>query len=152
MKRKGTKPRGNVHVLPHKPKQEIKALTPQLSIEVRQAMLEACQHVAKSYGLRVDQADGFNADLPHSFDFELKVGVPQADGSLHDPEKHLFEALAYHYGLEPSDFGREFSDQGHVFQLVGINPKRPKYPISAIRLDNGQGYKFSAAVVKALLS
>ena len=63
----------------------------------------------------------------------------------------LFEALAEEYGLSPEDIGREFSTGRERFRVAGIDPRRPKYPISATRIPDGKGYKFTAENVVLLL-
>ena len=44
-----------------------------------------------------------------------------------------------------------FRTDGHAFRITAINPNRPRYPISAERLADGRGYKFSAENVVAYL-
>ena len=63
----------------------------------------------------------------------------------------LFEVLAPEYGLRPEDFGREFSSRGERFRINGIDPRRPRYPVSAVRIPDGKAYKFTAENVAALL-
>jgi len=79
------------------------------------------------------------------------VSIPLPDGSTLDPERMLFEALSEEYGLSPDDFGREFSTGRERFRVAGIDPRRPKYPISATRVPDGKGYKFTAENVALLL-
>ena len=38
-----------------------------------------------------------------------------------------------------------------TFRLIGIAPRRPKYPIFAERVPDGQGFKFTADQVALLL-
>ncbi|WP_415183179.1 hypothetical protein [Phaeovulum sp.] len=74
----------------------------------------------------------------------VKVGIPLADGTVFDPEKAKFELLANNYGLSPDDFGREFSTGRETFRMVGIETRRPKYPINVERQPDRQGFKFTA--------
>ena len=73
------------------------------------------------------------------------------DGSTLDPERMLFEAFAEEFGLSPDDFGREFSTGRERVRVAGIDPRRPKYPISARRIPDGKGYKFTTENVALLL-
>ncbi len=82
-------------------------------------------------------------DLRHGFDFQFRIGIPMPDGTLFSAERELFEVLAGHFGLQPSDYGRTFRSNGEFFRLKSINPNRPKYPISAERVADGRGFKFS---------
>jgi hypothetical protein len=82
-------------------------------------------------------------DLRHGFEIGFRVGIPMADGSLYSIERALFEALAEHFGLKPSDYGRTFKSNDEVFRITSLNPNRPKYPISAERVADGRGFKFT---------
>jgi hypothetical protein len=63
----------------------------------------------------------------------------------------LFEALAEAFGLSPDDYGRQFSTGRERFRITGIDPRRPKYPLSAERISDGQGFKFTSDQVVLLL-
>ena len=126
-------------------------LTPGLCKMVEAEMLRACVEVAAKHGL-VAEGMGLQAmDLRWNFEFCVRVSIPLPDGSALDPERMLFEALAKEYGLSPDDFGREFSTGRERFRVAGIDPRRPKYPISATRVPDGKGYKFTAENVALLL-
>ncbi|WP_412507456.1 hypothetical protein [Roseovarius sp. SYSU LYC5161] len=126
-------------------------LTPGLCKTIEAEMLEACAEVAARHGL-VSEGLGTQAmDLRWNFEFGVRVSIPLPDGSALDPERVLFEALAEEYGLSPDDFGREFSTGRERFRVAGIEPRRPKYPISATRVPDGKGYKFTAENVALLL-
>jgi len=103
------------------------------------------------YGLAVEGGDLSDIDLRHGFDIGFRVGIPMADGAIFSHEKTLFEALAPSFGLEPSDYGRTFRTGGDAFRLTAINPNRPKYPISAERIADGRGFKFTAENVAMYL-
>ena len=119
-------------------------LTPELCNRLRRDMMEACLAVAETYGLTVEGGDLADIDLRHSFEINFRVGIPQANGEIYSPEKAMFEVLAPHFGLEPSDHGRTFPSKNEIFRIVAINPNRPKYPISAERVSDGRGFKFPA--------
>ena len=68
-----------------------------------------------------------------------------------DPERLRFEALAEAFGLTAADYDRQFSTGRETFRIVGIDPRRPKYPISAERIPDGQGFKFTLDQVVMLL-
>lgn len=128
-----------------------KNLTPGLCKTIEAEMLTACAEVAARHGL-VAESLGLRAmDLRFNFEFGVRVSIPLPDGSTLEPERMLFEALAEEYGLSPDDFGREFSTGRERFRIAGIDPRRPKYPISAIRIPDGKGYKFTPENVALLL-
>lgn len=106
-------------------------------------MLKACQEVATRHGLVVEAKEITGMDLRWGFDSAFRVSIPMADGTALDPEKLRFEVLAEAFGLSPTDFGRQFSTGREQFRITGIDPRRPKYPISAERIPDGQGFKFT---------
>jgi hypothetical protein len=118
-------------------------LTPALCDRLRRDFLAACQTVAESHGLTVEGGDLSDIDLRHGFEVGFRVGIPLADGSLYSIEKALFETLAEHFGLKPSDYGRIFKSNGEAFRITSLNPNRPKYPIGAERVADGRGFKFT---------
>jgi len=126
-------------------------LTPGLCKSIEAQMLEACAEVAAKHGL-IAEGLGIQAmKLRWNFEFGVRVSIPLPDGSTLDPEKMRFQALAEAYGLSPDDFGREFSAGGERFCISGIDSRRPKYPISATRIPDGKGFKFTAENVAILL-
>jgi len=94
--------------------------------------------------LTVEGGELSDIDLRHGFDISFRVGIPMADGAIYSPDKAMFEVLAPHFGLEPSDYGRTFRSRDELYRIVAINPNRPKYPISAERVSDGRGFKFPA--------
>ncbi len=114
-------------------------------------MLKACQDVAARHGLVVEPKDITAVDLRWGFDAAFRVSIPLADGTALDPERLRFEALAEAFGLSPADFGRRFATEREQFRITGLDPRRPKYPVSAERIPDGQGFKFTVEQVAHLL-
>lgn len=114
-------------------------------------MLEVCRKIAADHGLVIESAGwrGLNSGL--SFEPMFRVSVPASDGTAFNLERDMFEFLAARYGLAPSDLGREFSTGSERFRITGIDPKRPRYPISAERIPDRRGFKFTAENVARLL-
>lgn len=126
-------------------------LTPGLCRRIEADMLEACCQVAEKHGLLAESLGVKAMNLRWNFEFGIRVSIPLADGTALNPERILFEALAEEYGLLPDDYGREFSTGRERFRVAGIDPRRPRYPISAERIPDGQGFKFTADHVALLL-
>jgi hypothetical protein len=114
-------------------------------------LLRACAEIAAKHGLAAEGMGLQAIELRWNFEFGIRVSIPLPDGSTRDPERMLFEAVAEEYGLSPEDFGREFSTGRERFRVAGIDPRRPKYPVSATRVPDGKGYKFTAENVMLLL-
>lgn len=147
MKKPARKRKSSVPRLPVQAKAKVsppRNLTPELCDRLRRDMIKACLAVAETHGLTVEGGDLADIDLRHSFEISFRVGIPQADGAIYSPDKAMFEALAPHFGLDPSDYGRAFRSKDELFRIVAINPNRPKYPISAERVADGRGFKFPA--------
>lgn len=126
-------------------------LTPVLCQRLQAEMLKACETVAARHGLVVEPRDITGVDLRWGFDATFRISIPLPDGTALDPERLRFEALAEAFGLSPADYGRQFSTGREHFRITGIDPRRPKYPVSAERIPDGQGFKFTAQQVALLL-
>lgn len=126
-------------------------LTPELCDRLRGDMMKACLTVAETHGLTVEGGELSDIDVRHSFNIGFRVGIPMEDGAIYSPDKALFEVLAPHFGLEPSDYRRTFKTGGDLHRIVGINPNRPKYPISTERISDGRGFKMPAENVALYL-
>ncbi|MER8435960.1 hypothetical protein NKH36_24630 [Mesorhizobium sp. M1312] len=129
----------------------ITRLTPAACEEIQARMLEACRKIAADHGLVIEGAGWHGLDSGFCFEPVFRVSVPASDGTAFNLEKDLFGFLAARYGLAPSDFGREFRTGSERFRITGIDPKRLKYPISAERIPDRRGFKFTAENVAMLL-
>ena len=118
-------------------------LTPALCNRLHHDLMDACKKVAKAHGLKVEGGELSDINLRHGFNIGFRVGIPMEDGALYSAEKTLFEALAEHFGLKPCDYRRTFKSGGEIFRITALNPSRPKYPISAERVADGRGFKFT---------
>jgi hypothetical protein len=126
-------------------------LTPVLCQQVQREMLKVCRDVAARHGLVVEAQDITGVDMRWGFDSVFRVSIPLPDGTALDPERLRFEALAEAFGLSPSDYCRQFSTGRELFRITGIDPRRPKYPVSAERIPDGQAFKFTSDQVALLL-
>jgi hypothetical protein len=126
-------------------------LTPVACEEIQSRMLEACQKVAANHGLVVESAGWRGMETGFAFEPVFRVSIPAPDGTAFNLEKDMFAYLAEQYGLAASDFGREFTTGSERFRITGIDPRRPKYPISAERIPDRRGFMFTAENVAMLL-
>ncbi len=125
----------------------LRNLTPPLCAHLQAQMLAACREVAEAHGLVVEDGGVQEMDLRYAFSFNVRVGIPEADGSLFEPGKALFGIMAETYGLSPDDLGRTFTVRGETFRITGLSPNRPKYPIDVERLPDRRPYKFPVDIV-----
>jgi len=103
-------------------------LTPALCEHLRQKMLQSCKAIAEEHGLVIQGSPLHEVNLRYGFNFTIEVGIPMSDGTILEPGRALFEVLAGDFGLNASDFGREFRANGEAFRITGLSPRRPKYP------------------------
>ena len=126
-------------------------LTPASCEQIQARMLEACKKIAADHGLVIESAGWRGLDLGFSFEPSFRVSIPAPDGKALNLEKEMFALLAEQYGLEAGDFEREFVAHGERFRITGIDPRRPKYPISVERMPDRRGFKFTADNIIMLL-
>jgi hypothetical protein len=119
--------------------------------QIQSRMLEACREVAADYGLVIESAGWRDMTSGLSFEPVFRVSVRASDGKAFDLERERFEFLAEQYGLSAADFGREFSTGRERFRIVGIDPRRPRYPVSVERIPDRKSFKFTAENVALLL-
>ena len=121
MKKNKTKQRSPTAKLPAQTNTKVpppRNLTPPLCEKLRRDMTQACLKVAETHGLTVEGGELSDIDLRHGFDIGFRVGIPMEDGAIYSPDKALFEVLAPHFGLEPSDYGRTFKSRGDLYRIV----------------------------------
>ncbi len=99
------------------------------------AVEEALAEVAEKYGLTVEVRGGSY----DSTSFRPKVEFKTA-GAAEDE----FRTYATMYGLEPDDFGKEFTSKGRKFRISGLATRSRTYPILATDIASSKTYKFTA--------
>ena len=127
-------------------------LTPADCEQIQDRMLEACRKIAADHGLVIESAGWRSLDSGIGFEPAFRVSIPAPDGTPFNLEKDMFRYMAEQYGLAASDLGREFTTGDERFRITGIDPKRPKYPISVERIPDRRGFKFTAENVAMLLN
>lgn len=83
--------------------------------------------------------------------FKLECAPIAENGKVVDQNEVNFKRWASAYGLKETDLGRSFHSNGWVFTLVGIDPRKPKFPILARRTD-GKTFKFQPQQVQRSLN
>ena len=66
------------------------------------------------------------------------------------PEQVQFEEHAALFGLKPEDFGKHFTVDGKQYELIGLRPSAPAWPVIGRRAD-GKPFKFKEAVLKQII-
>jgi hypothetical protein len=110
---------------------------------------KALTEIADKYGISIKckggsfARDGANATL------KFEIVAPDAEtGEALTREAQDFKRSAKQFGFEPEDLGSEFTVRGTVYKITGLKTRRHKYPISAVRVSDGKGFKFPVESVK----
>ncbi len=122
----------------------MKEFTKQNLRELRDGLDAALKQLGEKFGVSLKLGTGRFS--PTNCTFKLEAAVIAEDGQVVTKESQDFTRLAKVYGLSPEDLGRTFKTGGKSFTIVGLNSKRPKYPINAKSAD-GKTYKFSSTGV-----
>lgn len=113
---------------------------------------EAVEKVAAEFGLIYKSGLARFNDTELSMKVTLQVeapaDVPAAGTPISAADVATWKHVATANGFEATDIGREFMSNGEIFKVVGWNSRAPKMPVKAIRVRDGQHFKFSPAAVR----
>jgi hypothetical protein len=96
-----------------------------------------------------DQGVTFNYSGSYGYNsvkITLDLGLNDPDTGESADETH-FKAFAARYNLKPEWYGQIFKHQGASFKITGISTRRPRFPVTGIRVKDGAGMKFPADFV-----
>lgn len=111
--------------------------------DVKSKIMEHLEPLGAELGLSFE-IGGATCD-PNQMYFHSKLTV--SVGNKEDQEKRQFNKYCSLFGLEPSDYGRDFRSGGRNFKLIGFNLRASKMPIIA-RNEQGVEYKFTETAIK----
>ena len=75
--------------------------------------------------------------------FKVGFASKTSSGVVETPERLAFIKYASSYGLTPENIDDTFVSNGAVYKITGIKTRRPKYPISAVRVSDNRNFKFT---------
>ena len=134
-------PAATTHTKPKSSSNKIEEFNRQNCRTVDNAIEAALKQVEDQFGISIKIGGGrFSTN-----EFTTKITVTTGDGS--DAARAKWNAYAFRFGLNDSDFGKTFTSNGEQFTITGLNPRRKKYPVSAVN-SRGTSYKFGAESVK----
>lgn len=118
----------------------------QLSAEITQEL----QALAQRHGLDVSAGGGQYGDT----ELIIKVTVRSGDQQkVEDQARRKIDADGrWVGGLKGSDFGTIFVSNGERFRFTGVNPGRPKFPISGERVRDGRSFKFPQHIAQLIIA
>lgn len=117
--------------------------------DLRPKILAALKELGEELG--VGFSLGNASYSPENATFKLNIGVIAENGTAKTPEAAAFERMASTLGFKPEDLGKVFVSQGVAYKISGYKATRRKYPISATRVHDEKGFKFTVAQVKLAL-
>ncbi len=118
--------------------------------QIRAEMTAALALVESSHNL--DITIGKITYSNYSFNAKLSVAMG-VDGEAPNVEKQNWDRYCDQYGFKKSDLGRIFTTRkGERHRIVGIAPRRSKYPISTQECHSGGSFKFPHELVIKLLA
>ncbi len=87
-------------------------------------------------------------------DFRCKLecfSTSDSTGKTVDPAESNFKRDAFLVGVAKDAFGKTFKSGRSKYKITGINTRRHKYPVSAIRVASGKSYKFPVSMLPSSL-
>ena len=121
-------------------------------IQAMQAdMLAALESVAKKHSVEFQ----FKSSTFGDFEWLAKMSVTDIDAQAlakaEDVRKTTFKVYSRRFGYDPSIFGKSFSFRGETRTIVGVEPKRKKFPIITKNSDGSESL-FTVEAVNAYLT
>ena len=107
--------------------------------QLRPAIESALADVAKNFDIKLKLANCKYSSV--DFTFQLKGEVLDA-GDGESVAQRDWKTYAAEFGLGAVEFGSVFESNGRRFRITGIKITRPKYPVSAVDVATGKGFKF----------
>lgn len=104
------------------------------------------QAVAAKYGLSVSRAGGKFSDAEYTT--HLKFAITDVD-ARETAERKVWNTNCDVFGLEPRDYGTEFTSQGKTYKAVGFT-NSGKFPVAARNVATGQAMRFSEMVITVI--
>jgi hypothetical protein len=103
---------------------------------VGQEIEKALQAFAAQHGITIQYGGG---SIKSDIDFSLKLRLQVADPAAREAgERQEFKMYCGIYHLTEDHYGKVAQINGRAMRLVGFAPNRPKFPLKAQCLDNGE--------------
>jgi hypothetical protein len=133
--------------MPNKPTIITKPLLQALRADVDAALVA----VAEKYGVILRCGNGSFADTTAHLKLEVAIGAPGESPAL-VKARESWRILCVAYGLKAEWLGRTFARTGDRFTVVGLEPKRQKFPVLCRREGDGKMILLAAEDVRLRLN
>jgi hypothetical protein len=113
--------------------------------QIISAVREAVAAVEAKYGIKLAPAKGTYTN--DNLKVRLEFSEPTKSGEFMDSEAKELQKYASIYGLPEDAYGKEFYDNGRKYKVVGIAPRRSRFPI-IVQREDGKKFKYPLDLVK----
>lgn len=79
--------------------------------------------------------------------FKVDASEMAADGTVVTRAAEEWKLGAALFGLPEDGLGKKVTFRGTEYEVVGLHPERPRYPVEARRVRDGKGFKMSPEMV-----
>ena len=117
-----------------------------LSTDIQQALVVVGAKYGISLTYKGARYEPTNATL------KIEAAIIGANGIALQKEREDFKLYAQMYGLKPEDLDKDILYGNNLYTIVGVNLRRPKYPIIAKRIYDGKTMLLTASGVKMALA
>lgn len=112
-------------------------------------MTAALAAVEAQYGIKITVGNA--RFLPDNATFKLEMATIGTSGVANTRERDAFKRDAYLFGLKADDLDKEITYASQRYIIKGLNPRRSKYPIVAVRVRDGKTILLTVSGVKSAL-
>jgi len=110
----------------------------------------ALEAVASKYGISLKYKSArFSAS---NVSFKLEGDTIDANGTVETKEHKYWNRFATGYGLKNEWLGRVFNYKNDSFVIIGLSPRKSKYPVIVSCVRNKKTFKFPVITVIAQMS
>ncbi len=121
------------------------SLTKQTVRAISAEMMTALKSIETKYNVKFNYKGGRYTD--NACNFKVEAVVKTADGNPFNVERDNFNRFAGVYNLKTTYLDQTFKAGVKSYKVVGLAPRKHKYPVIALGED-GRRYKFAAATVR----
>jgi hypothetical protein len=89
---------------------------------------------------------------PSNVSIKLEGATINASGVVETKERKDWKLFASYYGLKESWLDKAFVNAGEQFVVVGLAPRKRKFPVLATCVSTQKRFKFPVETIKALLA
>jgi len=112
--------------------------------------LDALLKEADLEGYSVRVGSGSYSDT--NFSFKIEGAEIGESGIVKDKDYETLKELGAIYGLGNDAYGKKITLNGSTFTIKGLNTRRRKYPVSAVKDSTGKRFKLPLEDVKRALN